>query len=230
MRSLSSVVQAFVAPVVRVREHTFDGRHVTSQLVSDDHSRLNSVLRIYHAMQEALRSVLVASTLNQDVQHRPILIQGAPQPVPAFVHRERHLVQVPTSRRVAGGADAAPRPQRTELAAPESDGLLADMDAPLSEELLDIAVAEGEAVVQPDRASDDLGWKSVASERRDGFDAGGHEVDPTLTTTSTCQCRATAYDGTRGQNTSGGGWGSARSQQLRTPRRVGLFLVMVRDG
>jgi hypothetical protein len=89
--------------------------------------------------------VLVAPTLNQDV-HRPILINCAPQPIPTLVHGQRHLVQVPlvAASRVASTKLAGQ--QRTELAAPEPNGLVADMDPPLSEQLLDITVAEAEAV------------------------------------------------------------------------------------
>jgi hypothetical protein len=78
-----------VAPVLRVCEHAFDGRHVTRQLVSDHHSRLKTGFGIQHAVQEALCGVLVPPTLNKDIEHRPIMIYGTPQPVPAFVHRER---------------------------------------------------------------------------------------------------------------------------------------------
>jgi hypothetical protein len=70
---------------------------------------------------------------------------------------------------------------------------VADLDAPLGEQLFDITVAEGEAVVQPDRVSDDLGRETVASERRNRCGAGGHGADPTLPITSTCQCIASTY-------------------------------------
>src|SRR5712692_268147 len=49
-------------------------------------------------------------------------------------------------------------------------------------------MAERETVIQPDRVADDLGRETVASERRSSCGAGGHEADPTLPTTSTCQC------------------------------------------
>jgi hypothetical protein len=85
MRVLGLVVQAFVAAILGIRQRALDGRHVTRQFVSDDHPRLSAVLRIKHTMQEALCGLLIAPTLDQDVQHRPILIDGAPQPIPTLV-------------------------------------------------------------------------------------------------------------------------------------------------
>jgi hypothetical protein len=108
-----------------------------------------------------------------------MLVDGTPQPVPMLVDRERIFVQVP----LVAASRMAPMQlacqQWAELAAPEPDGLITDLDAPLGEQLFDIAMAEREAVVQPHSVSDDLGWETVASERRDGRGAGGHEADPT---------------------------------------------------
>ncbi len=43
----------------------------------------------------------------------------------------------------------SPRVYRTKLLAPESNGLIADHDASLGEEILDIPEAERESVVEP---------------------------------------------------------------------------------
>ena len=129
------------------------------QLVGDNDPRLDAVLRVEHPMQEALCGVLVPSTLNQDVQHSSILVDGTPEPVPMLVDRERHFVQVP----LVAASRMAPTKlgcnQWAELAAPQPDGLITDLDATFGEQLLDITVAEGEAMVQPDGVSDDLGRK-----------------------------------------------------------------------
>jgi hypothetical protein len=53
------------------------------------------------------------------------------------------------------------RAESTELDAPEPDGLIADCNATLSQEIFDIAVAEVEAIVQPDCIADDIGRESV---------------------------------------------------------------------
>ena len=49
----------------------------------------------------------------------------------------------------------------SELDAPEPDGFITDSDATFGQEVFDIAVAEAESVVKPDRVTDDIWWKPV---------------------------------------------------------------------
>jgi hypothetical protein len=50
----------------------------------------------------------------------------------------------------------------SELDAPESDGLVTDCDAALSEEIFDISMAQVEPIVEPDGVGDDIRRESVA--------------------------------------------------------------------
>ena len=52
--------------------------------------------------------------------------------------------------------------QRPEVSTPPSDGLVGDDDASLGEEILRIAEAQREAVIQLDGVTDDLGRESIA--------------------------------------------------------------------
>jgi hypothetical protein len=58
-------------------------------------------------------------------------------------------------------ASESPRKQRVELVAPEPHRLAARFDPSLGEQILDVAVAEVEAMVEPDRVLDDGGWGAV---------------------------------------------------------------------
>src|SRR6266851_8839087 len=137
-------------------------------------------------MQEALCGVLVASTLHQDVQHGSILVDGTPQPIPMLVDRESHFVQIPLVAASRMTPTKLTRQQWAEFETPEPDGLVTDLDPTFGEQLLDIAVAEREAMVKPDSVTDDLGRETIAAERRGRRGAGGHEADPTLPAVSTC--------------------------------------------
>jgi len=57
------------------------------------------------------------------------------------------------------GIDAA------ELECPPAHRLVGGIDAALGEEVLDIAIAQGEPEVEPDRVLDDRGRKPVAAGR-----------------------------------------------------------------
>jgi hypothetical protein len=128
MRILGSVIEPLVPPMLSVRQRALDGRHVTGKLVGDHDSQLRAVLGLEYSTQETLGGVLVASTLDQDVQHRPILIDGAPQP-----YRRLFMVSAThpgtTCRRVARGAYEARLPAAGRTCAPKTDGLVADLDA-----------------------------------------------------------------------------------------------------
>src|SRR3954453_18566278 len=51
---------------------------------------------------------------------------------------------------------------------PTSDTLVRDCDAAPGEEFFNVPEAECEAQVHPDRALDDVAWKAVARERKQG--------------------------------------------------------------
>jgi hypothetical protein len=159
MRVLGSVIQSLVTTVISVWHGPLDGWHITRQLIGDNYPRRDTILRVEHTMQEPLYGVLVPSTLNQDVQHGSLLVDGTPQPVPMLVDRESHFVHVPLVASSRMAPTKLARQQWAELAAPQPDGLVTDLDPTFREQLLDVTVAEGEAVVQPDRVSDDLGRK-----------------------------------------------------------------------
>ena len=77
-----------------------------------------------------------------------------------LVDRERHFVQVPLVAASRMPPTKLAGQQWAELAAPEPDGLVTDLDPTFGEQLLDIAVAQREAVVQPDGITDDL-WRKT---------------------------------------------------------------------
>src|SRR5207253_3758327 len=107
----------------------------------------------------------------------------------AACHRERHLVQKPLVAPSRTAPTKLACQQRAELAAPEANGLVAHLDPAFGEQFLDIAVAEGEAVIQPDGITDDLGRESVASNGDTGTVLADTGTDPTSPAASTCQSR-----------------------------------------
>jgi len=55
------------------------------------------------------------------------------------------------------------RDRRTELQHQTPHRLIGDVEPAFGRQLLDIAVAQGEAGIQPDRVLDDLGWEAMAT-------------------------------------------------------------------
>jgi len=81
VRVFGTIVQSFMAPMLRVRYHPSNGWRIARELIGDDHPRLGAALAVKHPMQETLRSHLIASLLDQDVQDDAVLIDSSPQPV-----------------------------------------------------------------------------------------------------------------------------------------------------
>ncbi len=166
---LCAVVHPLVPPVLHAREHAPQCGRVAGQLVRGHHPRRLS-LPVEHPAQEPFGRFLVAAVLHEDVEHESVLVHRPPQPVfPAF-DLELHLVQVPFASRGAPMAAQTGGEGRAKRAAPEPDCFVADPDAPLRQQVLDVAVAQGEPEVQPHGMTDDLGRKPIA--RYSGSRAG----------------------------------------------------------
>ena len=115
---------------------------------------------------------MIASVLDQDVQHDSVLVDGSPQPVPLPADLERHLVQMPL---VAGSYASSTQPCRirgSKLGAPLADGFVADDDPAFGEEIPNVTKAEVEAEAQPDGVGDDVGREAVAAIRRTSAGSG----------------------------------------------------------
>jgi hypothetical protein len=131
-------------------------RAVALQLVRDEHPwHVGQALE--QLPEEFLGGVLVPPTLDQYIQDVAVLIHGPPQIVPFAVHGEKHLIEVPRVARLGTPAAELIGVRLAELAAPRADSLIRDEDPTGAQQLLDITVAEAEAIVQSDTMADDLG-------------------------------------------------------------------------
>jgi hypothetical protein len=85
-----------------------------------------------------------------------LIIDCAPEIHPTSVDRANHLVQIPTRRLRRSPAFQVPSDLRAELDRPTGDGLVADFDPALGQQLFDVAETQGEAKIELHRVADDL--------------------------------------------------------------------------
>src|SRR5262249_314304 len=111
--------------------------------------------------EKLLRGLLIASALYQDIEDVVVLIDGSPQVMALTVDGQENLIQVPLVP--CPGASTLhlicivlPKLQTTL-----ADGFMSDVDSGFTEELLHVAVAQGEAIIEPDAMADDLTGKAV---------------------------------------------------------------------
>ena len=89
----------------------------------------------------------VAISLNQDVEHIPVLVDRSPQVVPLTPDPNEDLVHVSDIAELALTTLELASVSRSELPTPLSDGLIGDDDATLREEFLQVTEAQGEPMV-----------------------------------------------------------------------------------
>lgn len=135
-------------------------RPVAPQLVSMDH--LRHVVFPQEADKKGLGRLGVSLFLKQDVQHVPVFVDRSPQPVLDPADLDADLVQMPP--RTPPGFSVAQffGQERCELDVPLTEGLMTDLNTTLVKQFLNVPLAEGETVVEPERVSNDAQRKTVA--------------------------------------------------------------------
>src|SRR5262249_29594499 len=74
---------------------------------------------------------------------------------------QEHLVQMPLVPWLGASVLQLIRVVLPKLQTPLADGLVGDVDAALAQELLHVAVAQREAIIEPDAMANDLAGKAV---------------------------------------------------------------------
>jgi hypothetical protein len=112
--------------------------------------------------EQAFSGRLVAPALNQNIEHKSVLVDGTPEPVLYTGNLHHNLVQVPFISHTRQPATDLVGECLAELEAPLPYGFMADDDAAGGEDFIDVAQAEWKAEIEPDGMADDLGRKAIA--------------------------------------------------------------------
>ena len=120
-----------------------------------------ALLPLEQLAKEPLGRVGVAVSLNQDVDHIPILVDGPSQIVPLTPDPNEDLVRVPDIAEWTLTTFELASVTRSDLSTPLPDGLIGDDDATLREQILHVTEAQGEPMVQPHAVADDLTGESI---------------------------------------------------------------------
>jgi len=91
------------------------------------------------------------------------VIDGTPQIHALAGDAHHHLVEMPAIARPRATPTQASRDRGTELPHPAPHRFVGDVEPSFGQQLLDIAVAQGEVEIEPDRVLDDLGRGAMAA-------------------------------------------------------------------
>jgi hypothetical protein len=103
--------------------------------------------------------------LDQNVDHVPVLIHGAPQIPLLSVDSNEDFIQMPVIAQPSLSSLQSPGIVETELLTPLPDGFIGYDDAALGEKIFDIPETQAEAMISPHRIADDLAWCAETSYR-----------------------------------------------------------------
>ena len=135
-------------------------RPIAPQLVGMDH--LRHVVFPQEADKKGLGRLGVSVFLKQNVQHVPVFVDRSPQPMLDPADLDADLVQMP-SRTPAGFSMAQFLGQEWgELDVPLTESLVTDLNTTLVKQFLNVPLAEGEPVVEPQGIPNDTQLESMS--------------------------------------------------------------------
>jgi hypothetical protein len=135
---------------------------VGAQLVGDKNFRHEALLleQLAHHPQ---RRPSIASALVEHVENLALVIHGTPQIQPLVGDEHHHLVQMAAIARPRPTLAESSRDRGTELQHPSLHCFVEDVEPSFGRRFLDIAVAQGEAEIEPNRLLDDLAREAIAA-------------------------------------------------------------------
>jgi hypothetical protein len=173
MRILRPIVCSQVLLMVAGKSEMPEGSAVGAQLVGRHPRRREALFAEQLAHQLGGRRP-VATALDQDLEDLALVVDGTPQIHLLARDPDDHFVEMPAIARSRTAASQAPSNRRSEFEYPTASAFVGEVEATLDKQLLDIAIAQGEAKVQPHGVLDDdrrktmpaIGDRSHARSRR----------------------------------------------------------------
>jgi hypothetical protein len=183
MGVLGSIVEALVGSMLDAGHDFSFGGVIGSELVGN-YDAWRTALALQQLAHQEFGCLGIATALHQNLQHKPVLIDGAPQPMFLASDRDDDLVEMPfiaelaarTSTNLVGeGA--------SEFFCPQPDRLMRNDDPSRCQHVLDHPQAERKPKIQPYGVADDFGRKTMAAVKRISVGHGrpSHiEIQPSL--------------------------------------------------
>jgi hypothetical protein len=103
--------------------------------------------------------MLIPTALDQNIQDVAVLIDGPPEVVPCPIDGEEDFIEMPLITALGTPVSQLIGIRLPELQTPLTDGFIRDKDPTGEQQLFDIAIAQAETEIEPDRMADDLDRK-----------------------------------------------------------------------
>src|SRR5215468_11158106 len=160
MRILTAVIEIATLAMLHPGQDLTLRRTVALQLVRNDDAR-HVLQALQQLAEKLLRRLLVASALHEDIEDVVVLVDRAPEVMALTINREKYLIQVPLVPWLRTSMLQLIGVVLSKLQTPLADGLVGHRDAALEQDFLHIAVAQREAIIEPDAMADDLAGEAM---------------------------------------------------------------------
>jgi len=129
------------------------------QVVGDQQDRNEGVF-LQQLAHELQRGPLVAPGLDQHIEDLAFGVDGAPQIDQAAIDLQVDLIEMPRAVRPGPAFAQVRRDQRPKVVHPTPNGLVGKPNTAFRQQVFDVAQAQGESEIEPDRLMDDLRWEA----------------------------------------------------------------------
>ena len=134
---------------------------ITPQFVSDNLPGF-SAMTTHQSLEEALGCCNIPFGLEIDIHHLATLVNGTPQIMLFAIDVDEGFVNVEGIAIASMFTLQSSVIDSSELDAPKAYSFSADSDAPFSQQVLNIAMTQIEAIIEPDGVLNNVRWESVS--------------------------------------------------------------------
>jgi hypothetical protein len=160
VRVLGAIVEIPMLAMFHSRENLSLSGSVAFQLVGDD-DPWDVGQPFEQLAQELLRGAFIPPTLDQDIEHVPVLINRSPQVVALALDGQKYFIKMPLISRARAATPELIGVLLAKLATPLADRFIRHDDSAFQEHFLHVAETQTEAKVQPHRVANNLDRKPV---------------------------------------------------------------------
>lgn len=160
MRVFRPIVQPLVLSMFYALHDLLFGRFVTLEFVGNNHS-WHKALFFEQFAKESLGRFRIPMPLQQYFQHSPLCIHCSPQIILPFLDRHYYLIEMPFVSDEGAFASKLIGIPLSELLAPFPNRFIGDLNAPIEHHFLNVSVAQGKGVVEPNAVANDFTRESM---------------------------------------------------------------------
>ena len=162
MGIFGSIIESLMLAMLELHAHVRARGAVRTELIGDQDTR-SAGLFAEELAKQAFGGASVAATLNQSIEDKAVLIDGAPKPVLFAIDCDHDLIEMPLVAELRRASAHFVGEVSAEFLSPAPDGFVTDDHTAGGQKIFDHPQAERETEIEPNRMGDDLRGKAMTT-------------------------------------------------------------------